>query len=144
MTKNVLEVIRKKMNDLQNYIALLKSVSSEITEKNIGQDPLKYWGLERGLHISIECIIDIANIIISSADLGKPETYRESIQKLGEFGIIPPEFAKKLARMVAFRNILVHDYSKIDDNVIVSILRNDLDDFIEFIKYVNVWLEGNL
>lgn len=62
---------------------------------------------------------------------------------LAELEVIPKEFSKKLSNMVGFRNILVHDYTKIEAEIIVKILKNDLIDFVLFISYINTWMENH-
>ncbi|MGB9680332.1 MAG: HepT-like ribonuclease domain-containing protein [Thermoanaerobacteraceae bacterium] len=66
MTKSILEIINNKIKELQKNLILLKSVAQDVNEENIKADMIKYWGIERGIQISIECVIDIANIIISA------------------------------------------------------------------------------
>lgn len=141
MTKSVLEIIQLKIKELQKNLILLKSVSANINEENLKEDMIKYWGIERGLQISIECIIDISNIIISSLDMEKPDTYRESILFLEKEKILPKKFVMEIANMISFRNILVHDYMRIDEKIMIDILRNRLEDFVKYINYINTWLE---
>ncbi|SHJ54559.1 type VII toxin-antitoxin system HepT family RNase toxin [Paramaledivibacter caminithermalis] len=141
MTKSILEVIQLKIKELQKNLILLKSVSDNINEENLKEDMIKYWGIERGLQISIECIIDISNIIISSLNMEKPDTYRESILFLEKEKILPKEFAKKIANMISFRNILVHDYMRVDERIMIDILKNHLGDFVKYINYINAWIE---
>ncbi|MCR1972278.1 HepT-like ribonuclease domain-containing protein [Clostridium cochlearium] len=43
--------------------------------------------------------------------------------------------------MVSFRNILVHDYMKIDEEIIINVLKNNLDDFAKFMNYINQWIK---
>lgn len=45
--------------------------------------------------------------------------------------------------MVGFKNILVHDYIKIDEEIILYILKNELDDFVDYMNYINRWLNEN-
>jgi len=59
------------------------------------------------------------------------------IDKLGERGIIPSEFAKSIRGMAGLRNILVHEYVDLDLKKIYEILQNRLGDFYNFMKYVN-------
>ena len=42
--------------------------------------------------------------------------------ELSKIGVIPKDFAIDLSKMVGFRNILVHDYAKIDEEIILDIL----------------------
>lgn len=141
MTKNILEIIQSKMKELQKNLILLKSIAPNMNEENLKEDIIRYWGIERGLQISIECIIDISNIIISSLDMEKPDTYRESILFLGKEKILPEKFAKEIANMISFRNILVHDYMRVDEKIMIDILQNHLDDFVIYINHINTWIE---
>jgi Protein of unknown function DUF86. len=122
---------------------LLKSVAQDVNEENIKVDMIKYWGIERGIQISIECVIDISNIIISALGIEKPDTYKESILALSKVGVLPQTFARNVSNMVSFRNILVHDYMKVEEKIIVDILKNHLDDFVKYIDYINKWIDEN-
>ena len=44
------------------------------------------------------------------------------------------ELVRKLQRMVGFRNIAVHDYQDLNLDIIESIIKNNLGDFLEFSK----------
>jgi uncharacterized protein YutE (UPF0331/DUF86 family) len=141
MTKNIIDIINLKIKELQKNLVLLKAASIGLNKENIKSDMIKYWGIERGLHISIECILDIANIIIASLDIEKPDTYRESILALSKEKILPSEFAKQIANMASFRDILVHDCMKVDEDIMIDIIKNHLDDFTKYIDYINKWLQ---
>lgn len=54
-------------------------------------------------------------IIISVLDIEKPDTYREVILSLGQNKVLPQKFSKEIANMISFRNILVHDYMRVDE-----------------------------
>lgn len=107
------------------------------------EDMIRYWEIERGIQICIECVIDISNVIISTLDIEKPDTYKECILVLGNEGILPKKFAKEISNMVSFRNILVHDYMKIDEEIIINVLKNNLGDFAKFMNYINKWIKNN-
>jgi uncharacterized protein YutE (UPF0331/DUF86 family) len=40
---------------------------------------------------------------------------------LSYIGVITEKISKKLSKIVSFRNILVHDYTKIDEDIILFI-----------------------
>lgn len=143
MTKDVYDIIIRKMKELENNLIFLKQASFGVNKDNLKKDMIRYWGIERGIQICIECVIDIGNIIISVSDNGKPSTYKETMIALTQIDVIPEKFSKKLSKMVGFRNILVHDYTKIDEDIIIHILKNELDDFIKYMDYVNKWLKEN-
>ncbi|SKA76519.1 Uncharacterized conserved protein YutE, UPF0331/DUF86 family [Caloramator quimbayensis] len=143
MTRNIIDLINLKIKELQKNLLHLEQVSKVVNKENLKEDIIRYWGIERGLHISVECVLDISNIIISSLGLERPESYRETILTLYKQGIIPEKFAKQISGMASFRNILVHDYTRLDEDVVLDILKNRLNDFSVFIKYINKYLEEN-
>lgn len=143
MTRNILDTINLKIKELQKNFILLKSIAVDINEDNLKEDMLRYWGIERGIQISIEYILDISNIIISALDIEKPDTYREVILSLGKNKVLPLSFSKEISNMVSFRNILVHDYTKVDEKIVIDILHNHLDDFPKFVKHINNWVSEN-
>ncbi|MDR7869612.1 MAG: DUF86 domain-containing protein [Tissierellaceae bacterium] len=143
MTKDIISLINKKLKELEQNLLYLKQVSLDVNKENLKEDIIRYWGIERGIHICIESVLDIANIIISSAEVERPSTYRETILTLAKLDIIPEKYANELSKMVGFRNILVHDYTKIEESIILDILKNRIGDFIKYSNYINKWLKEN-
>jgi uncharacterized protein YutE (UPF0331/DUF86 family) len=99
--------------------------------------------IERNLEVSAQAVIDIANRIISIENLVKPQDYYEAILRLGEAKIIPLEFARHLAPIAGFRNILVYDYVNIDWNEVHSNL-HQIRDLDEFSNYVKNWMKNRI
>lgn len=129
----------KKLESLREYVGYLKGYRN-CTIDDLKTDPTLRGAVERYLHLSAECVIDIAEIMISELGLRKPEEYRECIDILGEAGIIPGEFAYYFSPVAGFRNILVHEYAKIDLTEVHRHLQKDLDDFEKFAKYIVEYL----
>jgi len=97
--------------------------------------------VERYLQVSIECIVDVGNEIISSLQLQRPERYRDIPFILAESKIFPKAFAEKIASMIGFRNLVVHDYASINVGLFYEFLQERLSDFESFIRYIAKWLE---
>jgi len=51
---------------------------------------------------------------------------------LEKAGVLEPELARALGRMVGFRNILVHDYARRDPVILLRVLKVDLADIERF------------
>lgn len=96
---------------------------------------------ERYLHLAIESVIDIGNGIISALQLRRPERYREIPTILAEAGIIPNDFAEEIARMIGFRNLLVHDYATVNWALEHEFLRTRIPDFETYMKHIPEWLK---
>ena len=108
-------------------------------KEELFKDPYFQDIIERNLQVAAQSVIDIANRIISLDALEKPRDYYEAILILGQAGILPSDFAQKLAPMAGFRNILVHDYLEIDWNEVYSNLQH-LDDLETFMRHVKNWM----
>ena len=132
--------ILSKLERLQEYVRILNSYR-KYSIQEIKKDFTLKGAVERYLEVSLECVLDIGEMVISKEGFRKPETYREVIEILGEKGILPEEFAKRFAEVAKFRNILVHMYAEVDVEMVYEILKNNLGDFDEFAKYIARYLE---
>ncbi len=97
--------------------------------------------VERTLHLMIETSIDIANHILSDMGLRMPTTYADTFSVLKEAGIISENLSLRLQKMARFRNIIVHRYEEIEPEIIISVLRKNLRDFVLFKKAILKFLK---
>ena len=91
---------------------------------------------ERLLHISIESVLDMCNMLASRLRLGLPGDEEDLLQKLQEAETLSTKTIRKIRSLKAFRNILVHRYGRLDDKAVYEILKKHLEDFEEFIAEV--------
>ncbi len=133
------ELIIKKLQELNRYLKELedsKNISWDEFHSSIG----KQWMICHGIQLSIQSLIDVGNHILSALGENQIEDYSDIIDKLGERNILPSEFAQSIRGMVGLRNILVHDYARLDIKIIYDILQNKLEDFYKFTKHINQFL----
>lgn len=88
--------------------------------------------LERACQASI----DLAAHIIKKRELGIPQKTRDVFIFLENEELISSNLSKKLQKMVGFRNIAVHDYQKLNLDVVKYIVQNRINDFVEFYERV--------
>ena len=96
--------------------------------------------VERTLQILIELCIDIANHLISDKDMRLPTGYADTFKVLAENRIISKNLFKTMEKMAKFRNVVVHQYEKIEPSIVVSILHKNLDDFEKYKKAIVKYL----
>jgi len=51
-------------------------------------------------------------------------------------GVIEASLAEELYAMAGFRNVVVHGYQDVDKTIVADIVRNHLQDFLEFVAAV--------
>lgn len=123
-----------KLDELDGYLRELAAIAPTSFEDFLRIE--KKRACERLLQISLECVIDIAGLLVKGQRLGLPGKEDDLFDKLEQSGTITPTMKATLRRMKGFRNVLVHDYAHIDDIVIYDTLRSRLDDFVEFKRQV--------
>ena len=92
--------------------------------------------VERTLHLAIESCMDVADHIVADRRLRVPATGTETFDVLGEAGMLPLVLSEALAKMVGFRNILLHDYARLDPEIVLRVLGGDLQDLERFRRAV--------
>ena len=130
------------MQKLDAYVQQLQQLKHVSIDDYVEDDNLQAI-VERRLQLSIQVCMDIAGYLIAQLGLRSPAEPENVFAVLGQEGIIPQELAKRMAGMVRFRNILVHDYLDIDSYIVHSSLTVELDDFAEFSLAIvqRVWPE---
>lgn len=83
------------------------------------------------MHLSIECLLDIGNHVIADHGYRKPETYSEILKILAEEDVISEKLFRELEGMASFRNVLVHDYLKLDLDMVYQVIKEKLKYFDE-------------
>ena len=84
----------------------------------------------------IEICIDVGAHIISDRKLRTPTGYADTFRVLHEADLIDDALCDKLEKMAKFRNIVVHNYDRVDEAIVVSILHDHLEDFTAFKKRI--------
>ena len=77
----------------------------------------------------IETCVDIASHIIADKKLRVPVSYADTFKVLYEEKIVSRELFRALEKMAKFRNVVVHHYEKVDAEIVVGILKKELQDF---------------
>lgn len=93
--------------------------------------------IERTLHLAVEACLDIGSHLIADLRLREPEDYKDIMVVLTEAGYLPGDRIEQYKKMAQFRNVVVHDYARVDPEILVGILRKNLDDIRLFARMVN-------
>jgi uncharacterized protein YutE (UPF0331/DUF86 family) len=134
------ELLSRKVSRLRSYIEVLKGAEDINWEKYQSDLRVKAF-VERYLHLAIEEVIDIANHLVSFYRWREPTGYRDLFTILKEHGITDEEHLSAFQNMASFRNMLVHRYETIDDELVFGIFKKRLDDFELFITLVLNWVK---
>lgn len=124
-------LILRKLTELEEYLHQVSEYST-ISVEEYTESWKTQRIVERTLQIMIELCIDIAGHIISDKKLRMPVSYADTFRVLFECRLIAPETYSVMEKMAKFRNIVIHQYEKIDAVIVVMILQKHLSDFLTF------------
>ncbi len=127
--------IEAKIKRLRYYLTLLESYKPEC-QKRFETDSMFEGALLHYLYLASDGCIALAEMTLKYKKIGTSQSYYEAIDTLGEYKIIPREFAYDFAKIASFRNFLAHDYEKIDKCIICEETLAKLDDIYTYLTYI--------
>lgn len=133
------DLIMGKIADIEKSIALLDKIAS-LEKKDFLDDQIIVSGAKYQIVLAIEAAQNICNHLAARVAKEAPESYSDCFRILQENNIISKELALKVVSMAKFRNLLVHQYGKVDDSIVYSILKNDIKDIINYINEIKLFL----
>lgn len=128
-------LVGRKLAEIEVYLNQIKEYSA-ISVATYDNDWKTQRIVERTLQILIEICIDVANHLISDKNMRLPTGYADTFKVLMENKVISKELCKTMEKMAKFRNVIVHQYEKIDSAIVVSILHKNIGDFEKYKKAV--------
>jgi len=134
------ELLRRKINKIENYIKEIEPLLV-LTSNEIVSDILKLRTVERNFQLIVDTMLDINTHIISSENLKTPETLQETFSILGDGGVLSIDFVKKIAPVVGLRNIVVHEYEKVDNEKMMQDLKDGISQFGEYLISIDNFLQ---
>ena len=99
---------------------------------NLRDDLTKQDSIVLNLQRACEACIDLAMYLVRRARLGIPQESRDAFALLAAAGQLDAAVADGLVRMVGFRNVAVHDYTRLDLEIVRAIVERHLDDLLRF------------
>lgn len=102
------------------------------TEQHLVENQTKQDAIVLNLQRACETAIDLAMYVVSQRKLGVPQDSREAFSLLQTAEILPVDLASRMQRMVGFRNVAVHEYTRLNLDVVRTIITKQLNDFLAY------------
>ena len=126
-----------KINEIEKYLEELTDVIPNNIDEYINDFKTRA-ACERYFEKIVEAFVDLTFLIAKDKDFEIPEDDKKVFDILGKEGIITNELAEKLKDAKGMRNIIAHEYGKVDDSImfesITEQLENDVKEFINSVK----------
>lgn len=112
----VKDVLYNKMEIIERCLMRINEVY-EGNPDNL-KDYTKQDSIVLNIQRAVEATIDIAMYIVSIRKLGIPKNSRDAFEVLAHNKIIDSDTFEKLKNMIGFRNIAVHNYQKLNLDIL--------------------------
>lgn len=119
-----------RLDELDGYLAELRAIAPSSLAEYLAIE--KRRACERLLQIAVEAVIDVCALLVAGLRLGCPAEEDDLFDKLAHRGVISGSTIDTLRRMCGLRNILVHEYGRVNDALVLETIRTRLGDFDAF------------
>jgi len=127
------DVVLNKAETIERCVQRVREVYADDTSA-FRHDLTRQESVLLNLQRACEAAIDLAMHLVRLDRAGIPKTSREAFDLLERSGTVPATLATPMRSMVGFRNVAVHDYRRLDLDVVESIVERHLDDLLAFAR----------
>lgn len=134
------QMVKKKIAAILRDLEELKPFAS-YTFDDVAKDYRTHKIVERIIEVVINEAIDISQHIIVKKGKGElPFDFKESFLLLADLGVYPDGFAQEIAKSAGLRNILVHQYRKLDEQMFYASIKDCLSQYTRYCRYITDYL----
>ncbi len=129
--------VKDKTNEIEEFLEELENSLPKNFEEYKTDYKLRAIG-ERYFEKIIKAVIDLSFMIIKSKSLKQPEYEKEVFDILNNEKIISNKLKEKLKNAKGMRNIIAHEYGRIDNELVFhSLVEELIPDVQEFLKVIS-------
>ena len=121
-----------------NKYSIIQRCLSRIQEEYVGHEHELTTNYTRqdsiilNIQRASQAALDMANRVIRLNQLGIPQESRESFSLLSDHGFVSAELANSMMKMVGFRNIAVHEYQKLNLDILKAVIEKHVQEIRQF------------
>ncbi len=131
-----------KLDEMKQYVEDLEMMIPRSLE-DYEEDLIIRRACERTVEAAIETVLKVSAMIISSEKMGLPQNEETIFDLLKKQQVISSTLSSKLKKMKGFRNLLIHRYEHIKDDLVYEFINNQIEDFYKFEKTIKSYLSSN-
>lgn len=124
-------IISRKMSSIEEHLRRIKDMPSiplDVFKKDTNIQDILLFNLTQ----AIQNCIDIAAHIVSDEGWGVPGTQSDMFDILAEQGVMSKELGERLIAVVGFRNRVIHEYEKLNLDIVYKVWQERLKDIEDF------------
>ena len=133
------QLVKKKISIIHENLNFLNDQKKIITAENIKKNFSLRLQVAYALQTLIQASIDICTHLASDEKWELPDHAAQAFKITLRHGVISSQTADALSQAVRLRNIIVHQYDELDENILENVVQNKLGVFGTFIQELQRW-----
>ena len=125
------DVVLNKVASLERCVQRIRQVYAQ-NDQNMYENLIAQESILLNLQRTCEVSIDLAMHIVRKRRWGVPQESRDAFELLCANGHLDGELSDAMKRMVGFRNVAIHEYDKLNLDIVKSIITHRLEDVLRF------------
>lgn len=132
--------LQAKLRSLDELVGALDLVG-KVDGARLEHDVLLRLAVERALIQAVDQVVAVCSHVLAAEATTVPATYRDAVRRAGEHGLSTADLARSLVAAVGLRNILVHEYTRVDLSIVAAAVPVAQRDLAEFVRQVANWMQ---
>lgn len=128
-----------RLTSMQQLLEDLRSAGT-VDRAQLERDRMLRHGIERILTQLVDLAVDINGHIAAAHLRVPPLDARTSFESMVQLGVLTQQEASDLSRSVGLRNVLVHEYVRIDLDMVADATETALEQYSRYVAAVSQWL----
>src|SRR5690625_2120003 len=116
----------------------------EVYEQGSINEVTERLSLERIVHVLIESIVDVGNMMIDGFIMRDPGSYEDIIDILIDEKVLPEKEEKAYKEIIKLRQMLVNDYLNVDHEQLNDQMKRHFDTLKLFSSHILTYLKNEL
>ncbi len=133
------QLIQEQLKELDTVLEELSKYRKTSREELAASLSLR-WVIERGLLAAATLVFDLLDHILTAAFGEYSQTYEDSLRLAHQKGILSEELYSRMKGLGGFRNIIVHEYVRVDLRPLCENLNKAFQVFPAFSAEIQEWL----
>ncbi|WP_067725729.1 DUF86 domain-containing protein [Oceanobacillus damuensis] len=128
---------------IEKTLLYMEEILQEVKKQSFSSRMEKL-SLERIIHVLIESILDVGNMMIDGFIMRDPGSYEDIIDILIDEKVLPEEEEQAYKSFIILRKMLVNDYTDVNHTILHETLMDDQEILEQFSSHIRTYLKNEL
>lgn len=129
------DVLLNKAKTIEKWILRIREEYAGNPD-NLRLNQTKQDAILFNLERACQAAIDLAMRVVRLKRLGLPKESREAFDLIASAGFIDSDLCRRMHGLVGFRNTAIHNYRKLDLDIVEAVIQKHLSDFQDLTRRI--------